>query len=271
MKNINIEITPFLKWAGGKRWLVKNYSDLFYKEYNRYIEPFIGSGAVFFHVLPKKAIISDLNEDLINTYKVIKNDWEKLFNYLKGHQKNHDNEYYYKLRSLRYSDKVKEAAKFIYLNRTCWNGLYRVNLKGIFNVPIGTKDNVILNTDNFEEISNQLRKVKILNGDFQRIVDLSDKDDFLFVDPPYTVQHNNNGFLKYNEKLFHWNDQVRLRDSLLKAKNRGVKIILTNADHPSIHKLYKSDFDVIRVNRISKIAAKAEFRNSCNELIIRST
>lgn len=270
MKNIHVEITPFLKWAGGKRWLVNNYSDLFHKDYNRYIEPFIGSGAVFFHLRPKKAIIADLNKDLINTYLVIKNDWQKLFKYLKVHQKKHSNEYYYEMRSLHYSDKIKEAAKFIYLNRTCWNGLYRVNLEGEFNVPIGTKENVILGTDNFELISNQLRKVKILNYDFQRIVDMSDKDDFLFVDPPYTVQHNNNGFLKYNEKLFHWDDQVRLRDSLMKAKKRGVKIVLTNADHPSILNLYESDFDIIRVNRISKIAAKAEFRNSCNELIIRS-
>jgi DNA adenine methylase len=270
LKIQNTGIIPFLKWAGGKRWLIKNHPNIFPTNYNTFIEPFVGGGSVYFHLCPDKAIISDLNSDLINTYESIKNDWKYLFSLLKIHHRKHNPDYYYKIRDSNYSDIYKKAARFIYLNRTCWNGLYRVNLNGKYNVPVGTKTNVILSSDNFKLISDQLKDTKILNSDFESIVKISKKGDLLFADPPYTVQHNNNGFLKYNEKLFHWNDQVRLRDSLVEAKRRGVKIIVTNADHPCIHELYKDDFEMFPLKRISKIAAKSEFRNPCNELIIRS-
>ncbi len=130
---------PFLKWAGGKRWLTKTNLNLFPISYNRYIEPFLGSGAVFFNLHPKESVVSDINADLINTYLAIRTDWEKVCDKLKKHEKRHSQEYYYEMRGSNPYSISGRAAKFIYLNRTCWNGLYRVNLKGIFNVPIGTK------------------------------------------------------------------------------------------------------------------------------------
>jgi DNA adenine methylase len=133
---------PFLKWAGGKRWLIKQCPSIFPEKYNTYIEPFLGSGSIFFFLEPKKAILSDINKDLINAYKIIKNTPDELYDILKEYHANHSKEFYYNIRDSEFSDDIHRAARFIYLNRTCWNGLYRVNRKGKFNVPIGTKTNV---------------------------------------------------------------------------------------------------------------------------------
>lgn len=130
---------PFLKWAGGKRWFVEHTADLIPTFSGRYFEPFLGSGAIFFHLSPKGAVLSDSNTDLIKTYQAIRDDWEAVLFLLELHHRKHCKDYYYSIRSSEPSDKVEAAARFIYLNRTCWNGLYRVNLKGKFNVPIGTK------------------------------------------------------------------------------------------------------------------------------------
>lgn len=268
--NEKSDILPFLKWAGGKRWLVKKHSRLFPNKYNRYFEPFLGSAAVFFYLQPEKSFLSDKNEELINSYQAIRDDWEKVFRNLKIHQKNHSHEYYYSIRAKRYSSVYKEAARFIYLNRSCWNGLYRVNLKGEFNVPKGTKENIIYPTDDFPSISKILQNSEIFSKDFEEIIDLSDKDDLIFVDPPYTVMHNNNGFIKYNKKLFSWEDQIRLCNSLKRAMKRGAKIIITNAAHSSIKTLYEEDFHILSIQRNSIIAANSEYRNKCYELIIRS-
>ncbi len=262
------KVVPFLKWAGGKRWLITQYPELFPKNFNRYIEPFLGSGAVFFHLQPQKAILSDINRDLIDTYRGIKTDWESVWNILKKYHKDHSEDYYYKIRSRNFDELKKGAARFIYLNRTCWNGLYRVNREGVFNVPIGTKTNVILNTDDFGKISRLLKGAKLLVSDFEIIVQKAEKDDFLFVDPPYTVKHDDNGFIKYNDRLFQWEDQIRLSECLLAAKKRGVKILCTNANNLLIRKLYKNNFFIKRVNRHSVIAGNSLYRGSCKELVI---
>lgn len=260
--------SPFLKWAGGKRWLVQNHRYLFETSYERYIEPFLGSAAVFFYMQPKRAILSDRNECLIDTYRSIKDDWESLYSRLVQHHAHHSKEYYYQIRSKEYEQKVDQAAQFIYLNRTCWNGLYRVNQSGRFNVPIGTKSSVILPTDDFESISTVLSGVDLLATDFETTISNAGKNDFLFVDPPYTVKHNNNGFVKYNQTLFSWDDQIRLCESLVDAKNRGAKIVVTNADHESIRKLYKKDFKIAKVERLSIISGKSEARGRVSELVI---
>lgn len=260
-------IVPFLKWAGGKRWLVSSHSDFFPEKFDRYVEPFLGSAAVFFHLRPKKAILSDVNPQLINTYKAIKKDWRKVVRILREHHNNHSKNYYYKIRESKPRTLHGAAAKFIYLNRTCWNGLYRVNLEGEFNVPIGTKTDALLNSDNFEIVSELLQSATIKCIDFQKIIDDSVKGDFLFVDPPYTVKHNLNGFVKYNEKLFSWDDQIRLHDVLIRASNRGVKFLLTNADHASVRTLYE-DFENIKLNRNSVLAANANRRGITSELLV---
>lgn len=264
-----LNLLPFLKWAGGKRWLVHTNVKYIPEKYNRYIEPFLGGGAIFFSLPEKESILSDINAELITTYNAIKNDWNKVEVELEWHSKKHCDEYYYKVRSSKPISPHKKAARFIYLNRTCWNGLYRVNLKGEFNVPRGTKDSVLLSTDNFESISKCLSKCEILCQDFERTIRMARKNDFIFVDPPYTVNHNLNGFIKYNEKIFSWNDQIRLRDVLLEATNRGVLITMTNADHQSIRELYKNHGIIEKVSRSSVISGNPRYRNITTEIVIK--
>ncbi|NOX26728.1 MAG: Dam family site-specific DNA-(adenine-N6)-methyltransferase [Gammaproteobacteria bacterium] len=261
------ELSPFLKWAGGKRWLTRGYPELFPEKCNRYIEPFLGSGAVFFQLLPKNSILADKNKELIDTYKAIKDNQKLVQRYLAKHHKNHSKDYYYKIRSSATRSIYSRAARFIYLNRTCWNALYRVNLNGQFNVPIGSKTSVLLSSDNFESTAGALKRAKLMHSDFESIINKSREGDFLFVDPPYTVKHNLNGFVKYNEKIFSWDDQIRLRDSLVSASNRGAQILLTNADHESIREIYKNVFNLERLERKSVIAASSIHRIKTSELI----
>jgi len=262
-------VIPFLNWAGGKRWFVSSCIGVFPKKYNRYIEPFLGSGAVFFGIQPHKAILSDVNENLIETYQAIKDGWEKVQSILWEHHRKHSKDYYYKIRESRPRTTYSKAAKFIYLNRTCWNGLYRVNLKGKFNVPVGTKKNVILDTDDFEYTSKILQSAELYSEDFEKIIEKSSCGDLLFVDPPYTVKHNFNNFVKYNEKLFSWEDQIRLRNCLLRAKERGAHVFVTNAHHDSVKKLYKGNFNLSSVQRNSLIASESNRRGKIQELFIR--
>ncbi len=258
---------PFLKWAGGKRWLIEKKLCPIPQSYKRFCEPFVGSGAVLFNLSPKSAIISDINRDLIDTYQALADDWEAVYKILKVYDQKHSYDFYYKIRNSSPQKPCLKAARFIYLNRTCWNGLYRVNRKGKFNVPKGTKEKVILSTDDFESISRLLKRCSIRNDDFQSVVDEAQEGDFLFVDPPYTVKHNNNGFVKYNEKMFSWDDQVRLAGTIKEAAKRGVQIVVTNASHQCIKELYE-DFLQIPITRASVIAASPKNRGVYEELVI---
>lgn len=261
---------PFLKWAGGKRWLSEKILSLVPDVYGKYYEPFLGSAAVFFSLQPDEAMLSDLNADLIGTYNAIKDDWQKVSDILAIHHRKHCKEYYYAIREQRLRTPHTKAAQFIYLNRTCWNGLYRVNLNGKFNVPIGTKKNVLLDTDDFESVSRSLKKAKFVCADFETTINKAQFGDVVFADPPYTVHHNNNGFVKYNENIFRWEDQLRLKDALVRAKNRGAKIIMTNANHESVRTLYEDEFFMRTMSRASVIAGVASARKSFEELLIVS-
>jgi len=263
-------VQPFLKWAGGKRWLVQNHADLFPKKFNRYIEPFLGSAAVFFHMQPDHAILSDANGRLIETYQAIKENHKLIEKHLRQHQRDHSKDHYYETRAKSFQSKFTRAAQFIYLNRTCWNGLYRENKKGMFNVPIGTKNNVLLKTDDFAAVSNSLKNVILLNQDFQNTITHAEEGDFIFVDPPYTVAHNNNGFVKYNQNIFSWQDQERLMSSLSEAKLRGAKILMTNANHGSIHALYDKFGTEYALSRRSVISGLNKGRNSTSEYCVSS-
>jgi DNA adenine methylase len=263
-------LAPFLKWAGGKRWFVHARPDLLRFQEERYIEPFVGSGAVYFHLQPFRAQLSDANRDLIATYQAIKSDWRRVHSELRNYADRHSAENYYLARGVRSGDIYSEAARFIYLNRTCWNGLYRVNRKGEFNVPIGTKTNVLLPSDDFERIAGLLDSADLYHRDFEVAIDDAAEDDFLFVDPPYTVKHNLNGFLKYNENIFSWDDQVRLRDALIRADARGARILMTNADHESIRELYDGVFWLEPIARNSVLAGAGGTRGQVTELLIRN-
>lgn len=260
---------PFLKWAGGKRWLVSNYNEWLRNDMNRYIEPFLGSGAVFFHIKPTCSVLSDLNQELISTYQALRDIPSEVRRHLVKHQHKHSTEYYYHVRKQRPRTPATQAARFIYLNRTCFNGLYRVNLQGLFNVPKGTKDKVILPTDDFEGISLLLQAATLMSCDFTDTIAQAKENDFLYIDPPYTVRHNKNNFLRYNEHIFSWSDQKRLASCLAQAAKRGASILLSNANHPSIHELYEAQFwQKLTVDRQSLIASSACYRKRTTEIII---
>lgn len=261
-------IVPFLKWAGGKRWFAGRAADLLPKKYERYVEPFLGGGALYFSLCPDRALLADLNPRLIETYEAIQSDWRRVYQELEVHQEQHTRAYFYEERARARRAAYSRAAQFIYLNRTCWNGLYRVNRAGQFNVPIGTKSTVLLDTDDFEAVSAQLAKSELRCSDFGPVLDECGSGDFVFVDPPYTVKHNVNGFIKYNETLFSWNDQIRLRDAVMSASRRGAKVLVTNADHPSVRRLYDGIGLMRSISRASVLAGSSDFRAQVSELVV---
>lgn len=261
--------STFLKWAGGKNWFIRKHADLFPKEYKRYIDPFLGGGAVYFYLEPSKAIVNDINSELITTYQAIKEDWSKVEKELKKHSKNHSKEYYYKVRSNRPQTPHTIAARMIYLNRTCFNGIYRVNREGSFNVPIGSKTTVLLPTDLFEERAFIMRGTKFKNEDFEKVVNLAKEGDLLFCDPPYAVQDEDNHFVGYTKNLFNWSDQVRLANAIERARLRGVKIILTNVNHKSVRELYDDNlYKLIEDTRFSSLSGRSSGRVQYKELIV---
>lgn len=263
-------VIPFLRWAGGKRWLTSGHAKLFPESYGRYVEPFLGSASVYFHLQPAKAILSDLNDELIGSYKAIRDDWKQVYALLRAHSSLHCSEYYYQVRASIPDTAEEKAARFIYLNRTCWNGLYRVNGSGKFNVPIGTQKSALLSTDNFEALSRHFKYVDFRSDDFEVVINQAKKGDFIFTDPPYTVKHNFNGFVGYNEKIFHWDDQVRLSECLKRASAKGCLVMLTNASHSSIRELYEDEFEILELNRSSTIAGIGSNRGVYEEVIIRN-
>lgn len=261
-------LKPFLKWAGGKRWLFQTGQFSMPKPEGRYFEPFLGGGAVFFETQPKHPVLSDSNCRLIELYTVIRDELNEFMCNLNEHARSHCRKYYYDIRGKDFKRPAARAAQFLYLNRTCWNGLYRENLKGQFNVPIGTKQAVILDSDDFQAWSNALQGSTLQWSDFEEAIDEADKGDFVFVDPPYTVRHNNNGFNKYNKNIFAWRDQTRLCSTLKRAAQRGVSFAMTNADHDCIRVLYADFGEHRKLFRCSVIAGDSIHRSRTTELLI---
>lgn len=260
---------PLLKWPGGKRWFVSHHRDLLPLTYNRYFEPFLGGGSVFFHLEPKRAVLGDTNAELIATYKVVKRNRKALEALLEDHQRRHSVEYYYRVRDAIPAGKIEQAARTLYLNRTCFNGIYRVNSKGEFNVPVGTRASVIRDTDDFVAAARLLKAADLRVADFEPLIEEACAGDLVFADPPYTVQHNNNGFVKYNELLFRWADQERLAETLRRAKDRGVKVVATNADHSTVRELYEQRGFLVRaLERNSSISGSSASRKRIQELVI---
>lgn len=259
---------PFLKWAGGKRWLAKRHLDIIPSAYERYFEPFLGSAAMFFALRPREALLSDLNAELVETFLAIQSDWRAVARRLMRYHRLHSRTFYYSVRQSRPRSTAARAARLIYLNRTCWNGLYRVNLRGEFNVPKGTKERVVLQTDNFEGVRDLLQCAQLVVSDFESVIRRAGRRDLVFADPPYITSHANNGFLKYNERLFSWSDQVRLRNSLVEASRRGAYVVATNANTRAIHDLYATHFRVTKASRSSVIASSSRWRGMKSELII---
>lgn len=261
-------LQPFLKWPGGKRWLVSDHAEVLPKRIRgRYIEPFLGSAAMFFRLQPQAALLSDKIQHLIHTYQGIQEDWQGVRRLLESYQQKHSTEHYYAIRGESPDCVIARAAWLLYLNRTCFNGMYRVNRRGQFNVPVGTRSTVLFATDDFEGWAKALAKAELRCSDFETSIAHAAKGDFVFADPPYTVHHNNNGFIKYNEVLFSWNDQLRLAESIRAAGRRGARILVTNANNPSLYELYKG-FRIKPVSRFSSISGSAAGRNKYEELVI---
>lgn len=257
---------PFLKWAGGKRWLATRGFPC-PASFDRLVEPFVGSAAVFFSLRPGKAILADVNQELINLYRVVRDYPVELQALLSGHHDKHCRDHYYAVRKQIIADELGRAARMLYLNRTCWNGLYRVNRKGEFNVPMGTKTAVLMDGENFELYAKLLDVAELSCQDFETTINACGQGDFLFVDPPYTVKHNLNGFVKYNETIFSWDDQVRLAAALRRAGLRGAAVLVTNADHENLRELYRDDFTYTSVGRQSVLAGSAAHRGRTTEAL----
>jgi DNA adenine methylase len=260
---------PFLKWAGGKRWFTALCDQYLPATFNRYIEPFLGSGALYFHLEPGSALLGDSNRELIQTYQAVRDDWQAVVAFLREYQERHNPDYYYQVRRISPTEPAEQAARLIYLNRTCWNGLYRVNLKGQFNVPIGTRTTVLFDDDDFEAVARLLQAAELRAADFETLIDEAEQGDLVFADPPYTVSHNANGFIKYNERLFSWTDQERLYEALVRAKGRGVRVLATNTNHHRLQELYAPEFKTTPVARASVISGKSSSRGHYQELIIQ--
>ena len=262
------KVSSPIKWAGGKRWLLPKLLQIFPTEFDWYIEPFAGGASAFFGLAPSRAILADLNPDLITTYGAIRDEPNNVWLKLSEHARRHSDTYFYEVRSSKPRLPASIAARFLYLNRTCWNGLFRVNQRGEFNVPRGTKNAVLLPTDNPPLLSKTLKNTELIWSDFEMPIDCAGRGDLVYVDPPYTVKHNFNGFVKYNEFIFSWSDQERLARSLRRARKRGAFVVVSNADHPSVRSLYEPDFVVEQVARNSVLSGDADFRCLTSELLI---
>jgi DNA adenine methylase len=267
-----VACNPFLKWPGGKRQLLRELIKRLPKEYNRFFEPFVGGGALFFKVKPEYGYVSDINPDLINLYEVVQNNVQELIENLKKHKNNE--KYFYELRSAdrteeyRYWTKVEKASRLIYMNKTCFNGLYRMNSDGHFNVPFGFYKNPnILDEDNLIACSTLLRKTEIALASFEAVEKKARKGDFVYFDPPYVPLNKTSSFTKYYKDDFDLDAQFALRELCDRLTKRGVHFMLSNSYTETVKDLYKSyNVKIVKANRA--INCKADGRGKINELIV---
>lgn len=277
-KLINAKPKPFVKWVGGKRQLLRQFRELglyppedFNPITNTYYEPFVGGGAVFFDLLPKNAELSDLNNELVITYNVIKNNVDELIQSLQKHI--YDKEYYLEVRAKKIdnSSDVEVASRFIFLNRTGFNGLYRVNKSGQFNVPFGRYNNpVICDEDNLRRVSDALQDVTITHQDYKNVLKTAKSGDFIYLDPPYYPINATSSFTSYTAEGFLEKEQTELRDTFLKLHEKGCFVMLSNSDTPFINELY-SGLDGITINKITagrSINSKSSGRGKITEVLV---
>lgn len=272
------DLHPFIKWAGGKTQLLNTILEKLPTNFNRYFEPFVGGGALLFKIQPKTFFINDTNEELICVYKCFQNKelLEQLKKELKIHESNHNEEYYYKIREMDKLNNFKDlpihirAARMIYLNKACFNGLYRVNSKGYFNVPFGKKDKInCFDENNFDNLfkffknSNQ----NIKNNDFENAVIEAKKGDFVYFDPPYDVLEEKQTFTSYDKNNFNKNDQIRLFKVFKELSDKGVYVMLSNHNTKFINDLYK-DYNITVVQAKRMINSNAKGRGAVEEVLI---
>ncbi len=279
-KNSYYEIHPFVKWAGGKTQLLSTLMENVPSYFNRYYEPFVGGGALLFKIQPNDFLINDSNNDLICAFNCFKNkkDFEYLKEELIKHEANHNEEYYYKIREMDRDDNFKElpiyirAARTIYLNKACFNGLYRVNSKGYYNVPSGKYKKVnCFDRDNFENLFVFFNKgnKEIRNEDFEQSIKDAKKGDFVYFDPPYDSFEDKDSFTSYNKETFGKNEQERLSKVFKELDKKGVYVMLSNHNTEFINNLYK-DYKIEVVNAKRAINSKGTGRGYVEEVIIKN-
>lgn len=272
----NLLLSPILKWVGGKRQLLSEIIPLIDESCDNYVEPFIGGGAVLFRLQSKKAIINDYNTELINVYRTVRDDLDGLVALLKKHEKYNSSDYYYEVRALDRTpdfDKMsnsEKAARIIYLNKTCYNGLYRVNSLGQFNSPYGKYKNPnIVNEVVLRAISKYLNgnEISIRSGDYKDVLNDIEKNSFVYLDPPYMPISSSSSFTGYTEGGFGYDKQVELKEECDKLNSKGVHFLQSNSDCEEIRELYKAyRIKVVKAKRA--INSDAKKRGQINEVLI---
>ena len=277
MKKNNPIIAPVVKWVGGKRQLLNTYARLLPQNIFSYCEPFVGGGAVFFNIQPKVAYINDINEDLISLYEVIRDDVDALIHVLEQHP--NTSEHFYEVRNWDRNplwgnaiSKVERAARIIYLNKTCFNGLFRVNSAGEFNTPFGSYKNPnIVNASGLRAVNRYFKEAQITftSGDYATVLKNVKKDTFVYLDPPYDPVSSTANFTGYVRGGFGREDQIRLRDCCNELHRRGVKFMLSNSATEFIKEIYgQYDIQVVQAKRaLNAVGSK---RGDVNELVIRN-
>lgn len=272
----NLLVSPILKWVGGKRQLLSEILPLIPNNYSTYVEPFVGGGAVVFELQPKKAIINDLNAELINVYKVVRDHPEELIKELEIHAQNNSSDYFYEIRSVDRDEiyeelsPIKKAARIIYLNKTCYNGLYRVNSAGQFNSPYGKYKNPrIVDKTTIRAMSKFLNQkdIRICQGDYKEVLKGLRKGSFVYLDPPYMPISSSASFTGYTEGGFSYQQQVELKQECDKLRKKGISFLQSNSDCAEIRELY-SEYKIITVKAKRNINSKGNARGEINEVLI---
>ncbi|MBI2881089.1 MAG: DNA adenine methylase [Candidatus Tectomicrobia bacterium] len=263
---------PFLKWAGGKTQLLSQFEPFFPQGIERYIEPFVGGGAVFFHVAerfrPERVVLSDSNEELINAYVAVRDNVEGVIEALREHRWMHSPDYYYKMRAVKPRTRTGRAARFIYLNKTCYNGLYRVNAKGEFNVPVGSyKNPKIFDAENLRLASEALQEVDIQVRRFTDFVPSAKGGDFFYFDPPYHPISRTSSFTSYTPEAFGEEDQGRLAEVYRALDGKGCRLMLSNSDCGFVRGLYRG-FRIEEVRARRAINSNGRGRGEVSELLV---
>ncbi len=260
---------PFVRWAGGKTWLLPYISELLENVHiEHYHEPFLGGGAVFFSLEHRRrAYLSDANAQLVNLYIQVRDNPEGLIELFQEMQNTEED--YYRIRAeITLEDSLENAARFLYLNQTSYNGLYRVNRDGRYNVPYGFRENWVYDLERIRAASMWLHNTRITAGDFEVNKYRIKERDLVFLDPPYTVSHNNNGFIAYNQNLFSLEDQRRLKRFIEYIKRKGAFYILTNAAHETIREIFLAQGDrIVELQRNSLIGGRNAMRGEISEYI----
>lgn len=275
MARKNKYLKPILKWVGGKRQLLGEIAPLVPSSPSLYVEPFVGGAAVLLDRQPKKALISDFNEELINVYRVVRDDPKQLIELLEGYERENSSEHYYEVRALdrdvsfSQASSIERAARIIYLNKTCFNGLFRVNSQGQLNVPYGRyKHPNIVNEPGIMALSTYLQgDIDIRCGDYAAALENLPKNSFVYLDPPYMPVSATSAFTGYTEGGFDYDEQVRLRDECLKLKEQGISFLQSNSDCLAIRELYEG-FTLKTVKAKRSINSKGDKRGAVNEVLI---